>query len=101
MLMKRRLNFIPFICKENSLHSLIFLLHSVTLSPTLSPQTSLIIELPWVEWRQKMEGKMAEASASLKESSSLEKQEESEGRRMESFRKVMRKCLDKIMATGR
>ena len=49
----------------------------------------------------KMEGKMAEGSSSLKECSSLEKQEESEGRRMESFRKVMRKCLDKIMATGR
>ncbi|CAH3022971.1 unnamed protein product, partial [Porites evermanni] len=48
----------------------------------------------------KMEGKMAEGSSSLKECSSLEKQEESEGRRMESFRKVMRKCLDKIMATG-
>ena len=48
-----------------------------------------------------MEGKMAEGSSSLKEGSSLEKQEESEGRRMESFRKVMRKCLDKIMATGR
>ncbi|XP_073242092.1 polyamine-modulated factor 1-like [Porites lutea] len=47
-----------------------------------------------------MEGKMAEGSSSLKECSSLEKQEESEGRRMESFRKVMRKCLDKIMATG-
>ena len=49
----------------------------------------------------KMEGKMAEGSSSLKECSSLAKQEESEGRRMESFRKVMRKCLDKIMATGR
>lgn len=78
-----------------------FLLCSVILSPTPSPQASLIIELPWVELAAKMEGKMAEGSSSLKECSSLAKQEESEGRRMESFRKVMRKCLDKIMATGR
>lgn len=40
-------------------------------------------------------------STSEKESSPLEKHEEDEGKRMESFRKVMKKCLDKIMAAGR
>ena len=40
-------------------------------------------------------------SPSLKESSTFEKRTEIEGRRMESFRKVMNKCLDKIMAAGR
>ena len=40
-------------------------------------------------------------SLSEKDSLSLEKQEESEGRRMVLFRKVMKKCLDKIMAAGR
>ncbi|KAJ7385248.1 hypothetical protein OS493_016317 [Desmophyllum pertusum] len=40
------------------------------------------------------------SSSSEKESLSFEKQEESEGRRMEFFRKVMKKCLDKIMAAG-
>ncbi|XP_068694972.1 polyamine-modulated factor 1-like [Montipora foliosa] len=39
-------------------------------------------------------------SPSLKESSTFEKRTEIEGRRMESFRKVMNKCLDKIMAAG-
>lgn len=40
-------------------------------------------------------------SLSEKDSLSFEKQEESEGRRMVFFRKVMKKCLDKIMAAGR
>lgn len=40
-------------------------------------------------------------SFSEKDGSSFEKQEESEGRRMVFFRKVMKKCLDKIMAAGR
>ena len=40
-------------------------------------------------------------SSSEFESYSFEKQEGSEGRRMQSFRKVMKKCLDKIMAAGR
>ena len=40
-------------------------------------------------------------SLSEKDSLSFEKQEESEGRRMVLFRKVMKKCLDKIMAAGR
>nr|XP_058959161.1 polyamine-modulated factor 1-like [Pocillopora verrucosa] len=39
-------------------------------------------------------------SLSEKDSLSFEKQEESEGRRMVLFRKVMKKCLDKIMAAG-
>ncbi|KAL9988107.1 hypothetical protein ACROYT_G002512 [Oculina patagonica] len=39
-------------------------------------------------------------SLSEKDSSSFEKQEEGEGRRMLFFRKVMKKCLDKIMAAG-
>jgi len=39
-------------------------------------------------------------SSSEKDSSCLEKQEENEGRRMVFFRKVMRKCLDKIMVAG-
>jgi len=39
--------------------------------------------------------------SSEKDSSCLEKQEENEGRRMVFFRKVMKKCLDKIMAAGR
>ncbi|RMX58140.1 hypothetical protein pdam_00000160 [Pocillopora damicornis] len=39
-------------------------------------------------------------SLSEKDSLSFEKQEESEGRRMMLFRKVMKKCLDKIMAAG-
>lgn len=41
------------------------------------------------------------SSSSLKQSTILEKRDETEGRRMESFRKVMNKCLDKIMAAGR
>ena len=100
MFMKRRLNFIPFIFKENSLTSLSFCL---ALLFCLLPLPSNIFDHRVALGRvaAKMEGKMAEGSASLKESSSLEKQEESEGRRMESFRKVMRKCLEKIMATGR
>ena len=40
-------------------------------------------------------------SSSEKDSSCLKKQEENEGRRMVFFRKVMRRCLDKIMAAGR
>ena len=40
-------------------------------------------------------------SMSLKDSLSFEKLDESEGRRMVFFRKVMKKCLDKIMAAGR
>lgn len=40
-------------------------------------------------------------SLSEKDSSSFERQEEREGRRMVFFRKVMKKCLDKIMAAGR
>ena len=40
-------------------------------------------------------------SSSEKDSPCFEKQEENEGRRMVLFRKVMRKCLDKIMAAGR
>ena len=49
-----------------------------------------------------MEDKMSEQkSSSEKESPSIEKENEREGRRIESFRKVMKKCLDKIMAAGR
>jgi len=49
----------------------------------------------------KMEDSVSQpTSTSEKESSPLEKQEEDEGKRMESFRKVMKKCLDKIMASG-
>ena len=40
-------------------------------------------------------------SSSEKDASSIEKQEENEGMRMILFRKVMKKCLDKIMAAGR
>ena len=36
-----------------------------------------------------------------KDGSPSEKQTENEGKRIESFRKVMKKCLDKIMAAGR
>lgn len=39
-------------------------------------------------------------SMSEKSSLSFEEQEDSEGRRMVLFRKVMKKCLDKIMAAG-
>ena len=41
------------------------------------------------------------SSSSPKQTSIFEKRDETEGRRMESFRKVMNKCLDKIMAAGR
>ena len=41
------------------------------------------------------------SSSSPKQSTIFEKRDETEGRRMESFRKVMNKCLDKIMAAGR
>ena len=40
-------------------------------------------------------------SSSEKDTSSIEKQEDSEGMRMVLFRRVMKKCLDKIMAAGR
>ena len=40
-------------------------------------------------------------SLSEKDSLSFEKQDESEGRCKVLFRKVMKKCLDKIMAAGR
>lgn len=40
------------------------------------------------------------SSSSPKQSTIFEKRDETEGRRMESFRKVMNKCLDKIMAAG-
>lgn len=79
---------------------------------TLSSRS--LIESSWVEIQQRGNSapsfKMAATtettclepnSSSEKGSPCPEKQEENEGRRMVFFRKVMRKCLDKIMAAGR